>query len=234
MKTKPPLQAIEHNIQNIKAQLGALGPLRPGSLSRQYHVCCKPVCHCQNPQKTRRHGPYYHLDYVHHGKKTTRFIRAKQVPELRRQLANFKKLRRLVDQWITLSLHRAEVQCQRSAKSGLWARKPHSWQDPPKKLNGGLLLANGHFQSWFSLFWAVCSSVFKPRAVAVVPSEFAYFFRRKAPSCSATVGFSFSTSDILLQVTWKTLMWHIMMHLAAGWNGSEIYTISKTMFQSNS
>src|SRR6266550_3119559 len=90
MKTNPRIQVIEHKIKNLKAQLRALGPLRPGSLSRQYHVCRKPGCRCQHPRQPQRHGSYYHLDYVHHGKKTTRFIRAEQLPGVRRQLANFK------------------------------------------------------------------------------------------------------------------------------------------------
>jgi hypothetical protein len=117
MKTNRSIQTIEKQIQNLKNQLGALGPLRPGSLSRQYHVCRKPGCRCQKPDKPQRHGPYYHLDYVHHGKKTTRFIRSAYLPEVRQQLANFKKLRRLVDQWITLSLHRSEILRQEQAKS---------------------------------------------------------------------------------------------------------------------
>ena len=116
MKTNPRIQVIEHKIKNLKVHLAALGPLRPGSLSRQYHVCRKPGCRCQHPRKPQRHGPYYHLDYVHHGKKTTRFIRAEQLPEVRRQLANFKKLRHWVDQWVTLSLERAEILRQESAK----------------------------------------------------------------------------------------------------------------------
>ena len=109
MKTNQRVQAIEQKIQNLKTQLGALGALRPGSLSRQYHVCRKPGCRCQDPDNPRRHGPYYHLDYVHHGKKTTRFVRTEQLPKVRRQLANFKKLRHLVDQWITLSLEKVEI-----------------------------------------------------------------------------------------------------------------------------
>ena len=117
MKTNPRIQAIEQKIKNLKTQLNALGPLRPGSLSRQYHVCRKPGCRCQDPLKPQRHGPYYHLDYVHHGKKTTRFIRAEQLSEVRRQLTNYKKLRRLIDQWVTLSLERAEILRQQSAKT---------------------------------------------------------------------------------------------------------------------
>ena len=103
------IQAIEAKIQHLKDQLAALGPLRPGSLSRQYHVCRKPGCRCQDADHPKRHGPYYHLDYVHHGKKTTRFIRPAQLQEVRQQLATFKTLRRLVDRWITLGLERAEL-----------------------------------------------------------------------------------------------------------------------------
>ena len=109
MKPDSRIQAIDQKIQDLKIELGALGSLRPGSLSRQYHVCRKSGCRCQDPQKTQRHGPYYHLDYVHHGKKTTRFVRTKELPEVREQLANFKKLRRLVDAWITVSLQKAEI-----------------------------------------------------------------------------------------------------------------------------
>ena len=116
MKTAQRIQAIEQRIENLKAQLALLGPLRPGSLSRQYHICRKTGCRCQDPHKPRRHGPYYHLDYVHQGKKTTRFIRAEQLPDVRRQLANFKKLRRWVDQWVTLSLKRVEILRLQAAK----------------------------------------------------------------------------------------------------------------------
>ena len=115
MKIDSKIQAIEHKIQNLKDQLVALGPLRPGSLSRQYHVCRKPGCRCQDPHNPQRHGPYYHLDYVHHGKKTTRFIRPAELREVRNQLTNFKRLRRLVDSWVTWSLKRAEILRQQSA-----------------------------------------------------------------------------------------------------------------------
>lgn len=115
MNTNSRIQAIEQKIKNLKNQLLALGPLRPGSLSRQYHVCRKPGCRCQDLRKPERHGPYYHLDYVHHGKKTTRFIRAQDLRDVRSQLANFKRLRRLVDSWVTLSLKRAEISRLQSA-----------------------------------------------------------------------------------------------------------------------
>ncbi len=124
MNTHHRIQTIEKKIQGIKIALQTLGPLRPGSLSRQYHVCRKAGCRCQNPDRPRRHGPYYHLDYVHHGKKTTRFIRQEQLVQVRSQLANYKQLRRLLDQWITLALEQAELLRLSPPKPKLSAKSP--------------------------------------------------------------------------------------------------------------
>ena len=110
------LPDFEERRQNIARQMAEFCNLRAGSVASTSGRCGKPGCRCQHPRKPQRHGPYYHLDYVHHGKKTTRFIRAEQLPEVRRQLANFKKLRHWVDQWVTLSLERAEILRQESAK----------------------------------------------------------------------------------------------------------------------
>jgi len=37
-------ERIEQQIRKIKEELVSLGPMRPGSLSRQYSVCGKPGC----------------------------------------------------------------------------------------------------------------------------------------------------------------------------------------------
>jgi hypothetical protein len=49
------------------------------------------------------------MDYVRHGKKSTRFIRPEQLAQVPRQIASYKQLRQLVDQWITLALEQAEI-----------------------------------------------------------------------------------------------------------------------------
>lgn len=87
----------------------ALGPLHPGSLSRQYQVCGKPRCKCCDPQNPRPHGPYFKLTYAFHGKFTCRFVRAQSVREVRALVAAFKSFRKLTDQWISLGIRRAEL-----------------------------------------------------------------------------------------------------------------------------
>lgn len=103
------VQQIDEKILLLKQQLLALGPLHPGSLSRQYHVCGKPGCKCTDPQKPRPHGPYSKLTYVYHGKFTCRFVRADSVQEVTALVAAFKTFRQLTDQWIALAIQRAQL-----------------------------------------------------------------------------------------------------------------------------
>jgi hypothetical protein len=109
MITNPRIQKIEQQIETIKARLLALDDLRPGSLSRQYNVCGKPGCRCKDPGRPKRHGPYYQLNYVYRGKKTSQFIRATDLAQVRAELATFKTFRRLIDQWVGLALKRAQL-----------------------------------------------------------------------------------------------------------------------------
>jgi len=99
---------IEQRIAAIKRELCALGPLRPGSLSRQYNVCGNPTCRCKaNPPQ--RHGPYYQLSYTHQRKSSSEFVREQDLVEVERQLHNYERLRILVDEWIGLGLQRARA-----------------------------------------------------------------------------------------------------------------------------
>jgi hypothetical protein len=103
------LRRLEQRITALKGVLSRLGPLHPGSLSKQYNVCGKPACRCKDPQHPRRHGPYYQLNYVFRGKKTSRFIPQQQVPQLRTELANYKTFRRSTEQWTALAIQIAQV-----------------------------------------------------------------------------------------------------------------------------
>ena len=109
MKTTQSVQKLEAQILQIKRQLQSHGLMRPGSLSRQYNVCGKPTCRCKHPSHPIRHGPYYQLNYVFRGKKTSRFIRREILSQVKTQLANYKMFRRLTDRWIRLALQLAEA-----------------------------------------------------------------------------------------------------------------------------
>ena len=109
MKKSLTLQEIDEQILHLKNQLLALGPLHPGSLSRQYQVCGRKGCKCVDPHKPRPHGPYTKLTYVYHGKFTCRFVRAGTLKEVTGLVATFKSFRKLTDQWVALAIQRAEL-----------------------------------------------------------------------------------------------------------------------------
>jgi hypothetical protein len=109
MKKPLTVQEIDEQILHLKNQLMAMGPLHPGSLSRQYQICGRPGCKCVDPHKPRPHGPYTKLTYVYHGKFTCRFVRAGTVKEVTDLLAAFKAFRKLTDHWVALAIQRAEL-----------------------------------------------------------------------------------------------------------------------------
>lgn len=109
MKPTQTVEKLEAQIAQIKAQLQQHGAMRPGSLSRQYNVCGKPGCRCKDLKHPRRHGPYYQLNYVYRGKKTSQFIRREILGQVRTQLTNYKRFRRLTERWIGLALQVAQA-----------------------------------------------------------------------------------------------------------------------------
>ena len=109
MKTTQTIEKLEAKIDQVKAQLQNQGPMRPGSISRQFNVCGKRGCRCKDPKHPRRHGPYYQLNYVYRGKKTSRFIRKEVLKQVRTELSNYKSFRKLTEQWIGLALQAAQA-----------------------------------------------------------------------------------------------------------------------------
>jgi Family of unknown function (DUF6788) len=108
---KERMRALRAQIKSIKRELAELEVLRPGSLSRQFNVCGSPGCRCKAspPQK---HGPYYHLSHTRNGKGGTRSIDKDDVPTIRAALANYARLRNLVDRWIDLATELSDLEIQ--------------------------------------------------------------------------------------------------------------------------
>jgi hypothetical protein len=89
-------------IAKVKAQLAALGDLRPGSLSTQWNVCGTPGCRCKatSPEK---HGPYYQVSFTRKGKSSSKFVRKEDLAVVRRELKNYEMMKTLMDRWIDLA-----------------------------------------------------------------------------------------------------------------------------------
>ena len=98
------LDRLEEAIQGIKRELGKLGALRPGSLSKQ-------------SRKTKTtYGAYWHLSYTHRGKGHTQYIRDAFLPQVKAELSNFKRFRKLIDRLITLSIERSQLRMKTEQK----------------------------------------------------------------------------------------------------------------------
>ena len=81
--------ALERKIEKIKRGLAELGDMRPGSLTTQ----------------TRKWGGEYgQLSYTHQGKGHTEYVPEKKRKEVKQQIANYKKFRKLTQEWIELGI----------------------------------------------------------------------------------------------------------------------------------
>ena len=94
------IQRIEQRIDRIKRTLLEIGPMRPGSLTRQY----------KDPQ--HQAGAYWQISYTRRMKSRTEYVRREWVQPLRRQIATHKQFKRLVDQWIDLGIEHSRLTMQ--------------------------------------------------------------------------------------------------------------------------
>ena len=86
------LKHTEERIERIKRELLALGPMRPGSITRQYRL----------PMERAR--PFYQISYTHRMQSRSEYVRPESLAALRKETANFKRFRKLIDQWVGLAL----------------------------------------------------------------------------------------------------------------------------------
>ena len=69
----------------------------PGSISRQY----------RNPKE--RKTPYHQISYTHRMKSRTEYLRTESLKAVRKEVANFRKFRKLVDEWIDVALKLSQL-----------------------------------------------------------------------------------------------------------------------------
>ena len=117
-------RSLERRIRKVKQEIAALGELRPGNLSRQYNVCGNPDCRCKETPP-RKHGPYYQISFTWHGRSRTQFVRKEDLPEVRKQLRNYKRLRELVDTWIGLGMELSRLKIKHD-------REGHNKKEQPE------------------------------------------------------------------------------------------------------
>ena len=108
VKKAKKMQSLDRQIHQLQQQLSAVGPMRPGTLTRQYR---KPL--------QRRWG-YYQLSYTFQSQSRTEYVRPGELAEVGQELANYGRFRQLTARWVALALQRARLRLElgRAAVAG--------------------------------------------------------------------------------------------------------------------
>jgi hypothetical protein len=83
---------IERRIEKIKSSLQEISAMRPGSLTRQF----------RNPKEQTRE--FFQLSYTHQMKSKSEYIRPEFVKSVKGEIDNYKRFRRLIDEWVALGI----------------------------------------------------------------------------------------------------------------------------------
>jgi len=106
---------LQRQIDKLKCELADIGDMRPGSLSTQYNVCGSPGCRCKaNPPV--KHGPYYQVSYTRKGKSSTKFIKKEDLPEVRKQIETYQRMKLLMEKWIDLAMELSILRLTKEAE----------------------------------------------------------------------------------------------------------------------
>ena len=76
--------------------------------------CTATCCKASPPQK---HGPRYELSYTRKGKSGTRLVKRHELPQIKKALANYARLRELLNRRIDLSTELHDLRLKLAAPS---------------------------------------------------------------------------------------------------------------------
>ena len=86
------LKKWAQEIHRIQRELVQLGPMRPGTLTRQYR---------QPEQQT---GAFYQLSYTYQGRSRTEYVRESEVEQARGEVEAYARFKELTARWVDLAL----------------------------------------------------------------------------------------------------------------------------------
>ncbi len=99
------LSQLEGKLARVRGDLLALGPMRPGSITRQY----------RDPARKRQ--AFYQLSYTHRGRGRSEYVRPEHLATLRKEIAAYKRFRKLVETWVALSLEASQLRIKLTVES---------------------------------------------------------------------------------------------------------------------
>ena len=91
------MQNYDKRISAIKNRMMAVGPMRPGSLSRQTHRAGDGA------------RAYYQASYTFNRRSRTDYIREEDYPRVKEEVENFRRFKALFDELIAVSLEASKA-----------------------------------------------------------------------------------------------------------------------------
>lgn len=82
-------------IKKLEESLAQIGPMLPGGITEQWNVCGKAGCKCKDPDKPKKHGPYFQLSFTVAGKSSSLFIKREDLAVARRAVKNYARFKAL-------------------------------------------------------------------------------------------------------------------------------------------
>ncbi len=95
------IRSIEKRIERIVEKLAAIGPMRPGSISKQYR------------DRQSQRGVYYQLSYTHKMKSRTEHVWPEHVKALQKEIEEYRKFKKLTTELIDLSIELSKAKIAR-------------------------------------------------------------------------------------------------------------------------
>lgn len=89
---KSQINQLEKRIEKLLGKLVKLGPMRPGSISKQYR------------DRENEKGVYYQLSYTHKMRSRTEHVWPEHLKELRAEIAEYKKFKQMTGELVDLSI----------------------------------------------------------------------------------------------------------------------------------
>ncbi len=86
------IASLEKKIARVRERLAELGPMRPGTLGRQYR------------DRKEKLGGFWQISYTHRMRSRSEYVRPEHLGAVKKELANFVTFRKLTERWIDLSL----------------------------------------------------------------------------------------------------------------------------------
>ncbi len=98
----------EQQAARICAEIAALGPCLPGTISARLLRCGNPGCRCRDTDRDQRHGPYRYWTRKIAGKTASRLLSPEQAERYAPWLENDKRLHALARELEALAIRAAE------------------------------------------------------------------------------------------------------------------------------